>query len=87
MRSKIIESAIDGLWLKVLVAVLDQDELTKPSALPYNREHMPGRPILQLERKTTRHHVWILDLSTGEGATFLMDEPPEFALQKTFANL
>ena len=87
MRSKIIETTTGGLWLKVMVAVLDEEELHHPSALPYNQQHFPESHCSNLERQTTRDHIWILDLSTGEGAAFLPTCNPEWDTQKVSANL
>ena len=87
MRAKIIETTTGGLWLKVIVAVLEPHEINHPSALPYNTEHKPGVPLLQLERKTQTEDVWILDLSTREGAAFSPGQNPRFAMDKIHANL
>ena len=87
MRTKIIESTIDGLWLKVIVAVLEDEEISQPSALPYNVENLPGVPLLKLERKTKPEDVWILDLSTREGRAFTLDDNLEWEQKLVSANL
>ena len=37
MKSKMVEAQWQGLWLKVIVAVLSDEEIPQPSALPYNQ--------------------------------------------------
>ena len=87
MRTKIIESESEGLWLKIIVAVLEDHEIKHASTLPYNQTHMPEVPLLRLERNTQPDDIWILDLSTREGAAFSTSDNPQRAMSRIMANL
>lgn len=87
MKSKIVEAEWEGLWLKVIVAVLSDEEIGRPSYHPDNVEHAPGRALLQLERKTEPDDIWILDLSTREGAAFSSWADPTYAVHRVKAEL
>lgn len=70
MRAKIVEATCEGLWLKVLVAQLDKTEWQRPSAVPDLPDEYRDRSLLQLLGKPQPDDIWILDLSTMEGAAF-----------------
>ena len=70
MQSKIVEASYEGLWLKVIIARLDETELQRKSALPDLPADCRDIPLLQLMGQPPADAVWILDLSTMEGAAF-----------------
>lgn len=87
MRTKFIETTVEGLWLKLMIGVMDENDVRYPSALPYNVENCPTEPLMKLERKTKPDDVWILDISTREGRAFTLDDNLEWELQTVNANL
>ena len=70
MQSTIVEASYEGLWLKVIVARLDETELRRKSALPNLPEGYGDRTLLRLMGNYPPDAIWILDLSTMEGAAF-----------------
>ena len=87
MRTKFIEMTVEGLWLKLMIGVMDDDDQKCPSALPYNIENNPDVPLMKLERKTKPDDVWILDISTREGRAFTLNDNLEWEMQTVTANL
>ena len=88
MRAKIVEAVYEGLWLKVIVARLDETEWQRPSAVPDLPEEYQDRSLLQLLGKPQPDDIWILDLSTMEGAAFSRRGGiPELDITKRKANL
>ena len=87
MRTKFIETTVEGLWLKLMIAVMDEEDRKYPSALPYNVENCPDTPLMKLERKTKPDDVWILDISTREGRAFTLDDNLEWEMQTVTADL
>ena len=68
MHAKIVEAAYEELWLKVIVGRLDETEWEHTSALPDVPAGYEDISLLQLLGKPQRDDIWILDLSTMEGA-------------------
>lgn len=65
MKTLFIEATSpQGNWGKFAVGVFDQDELARPSAID-------GHPLVW-GRGWAQGHVFVMDLQTGEGATFRM---------------
>ena len=83
MYTKIVEAHLDPFWLKVIVGTYEPHEVAHNSALP-------GYQDLNLMRhceKANPDDIWILDLSTGEGANFRLDEEAKYRIQDMKANL
>lgn len=70
MKSKIVEASYDDFWLKVIVARLDDSEIRRTSTLPDLPAGCSDIPLLRLMGNYPADAVWILDLSTMEGAAF-----------------
>ena len=70
MKSKIVEASYDDFWLKVIVARLDEAEIQRKSALPDLPDEYGDRSLLRLMGNYPADAIWILDLSTMEGAAF-----------------
>ena len=88
MRAKIVEANCQGLWLKVIVARLDETDWQRPSALPNLPDEYRDRSLLQLLGKPQPDDIWILDLSTMEGAAFSSRSGiPELDIAKREARL
>ena len=88
MRAKIVEAVYEGLWLKVIVARLDEAEWQRPSAALDLPEGYRDRSLLKLLGKHQSDDIWILDLSTMEGAAFSRRGGiPELDIAKRKANL
>ena len=87
MRGHIIESTSQGLWMKIGLVVMDDDDWQIPSALPDMPEPYKERPLLGLLGGVPRNQVWILDYSTGEGIGIDLNEDPEYQIAKTTATI
>ena len=83
MRTKFVEAYSDGLWLKVAVATYEPSETCYTSRTP----GAEGLNLIRHAGHATPNDVWILDLSTGEGAKFLLNQKPERQLREIAANL
>ncbi len=83
MNTRIIEAHQDGQWLKVVVATFDIADIRYRSTLPGYEQ----LPLLRVVEKAQPNSVWILDLSTGEGAAFDLDSDPNRQIEKIDANL
>ena len=83
MKTKFVEAYSDGLWLKVAVATYEPSETNYTSRTPGTE----GLNLIRHAGHASREDVWILDLSTGEGAKFLLDQEPEHQLRNISANL
>ena len=83
MFTKIIEADDRPFWLKVVIATYEPEEIEYNSALP-------GYEDNNLFRNCERAHpddIWILDLSTGEGANFNLNDEPEYRISTVDARL
>lgn len=87
MRSKIIEASDGQLWLMASVAVLEPHELARTSRIPEIRENFGDVPLMKAMSGLTNRHVWVLDLSTGEGAAFRMGGLPQWDVQHASSRL
>lgn len=83
MKTKFVEAYSDGLWLKVAVATYEPAETSYTSRTP----GAEGLNLIRHAGRATPDDVWILDLSTGEGAKFLLNQGPEHQLRDISANL
>ncbi len=57
-----------GNWGKFMIARYTANELLEPTQFP----GCEGQRIVSL-RGSGRHHIWVMDLATGEGARFPVD--------------
>jgi hypothetical protein len=81
MKTWIFEATQPGFgnWGKFLVGRMDDREWTWPSRLAGSDDH---RPVLRQRPLWSRHHLWVMDLETGEGALFRPGYHPKADLNK-----
>ena len=83
MYTKIVEGHLEPLWLKVIVGTYEPEEVKQNSALPGYTD----MNLMQAMGTTQPDDIWILDLSTGEGATFNLQHNTEDRVRNILANL
>ena len=83
MYTKIVEGHLGSLWLKVIVGTYEPEEIQHNSALPGYTD----MNLMQVMGTTQPDDIWILDLSTREGATFNLKHNTEDRVRNILANL